>query len=513
MAENLLKKHKRTLSVKKTPVKEVRKTVLVGTYKGNQLEKWPGYYNYPLSKKDTVDVKSAQKVNEIWLFKGAEEGRFYAAEFVGLFTREELKTQFGYPATGKGHGENYLLYKISKTPIYDPETKEAEAVIVRAADFAKRSPKIARQIKAYLESPERKDPIAANLVPKILTKVPPSTLRVCEEAVQMDFFPALIVQTSIANVPRNGCYHIASLFAGCGGMDLGFIGGFDFLGKHYGHTGFDVVWANEINPAACLTYEHNFRTPIICGDVRTAIETLPSNVDLVMGGFPCQDISINGKMAGIHGKRSCLYTYIVEAVRRSKPRAFVAENVGGLLLKQNAYSFNTILSDFNSLGYNVTYHIYHAEDYGVPQTRTRIIFVGTREDIPMFSPPVPLQLCPVTAEEAISDLEDHMEDKFFSHVWSKAVSSREQGNRRLIRDRPGYTIRAECHGNIQFHYKLPRRISMREAARIQSFPDTFIFPCGMRETERQIGNAVPPVLAWYIANSLIEVFKKYDEQN
>ncbi|MDR1072615.1 MAG: DNA cytosine methyltransferase, partial [Treponema sp.] len=73
--------------------------------------------------------------------------------------------------------------------------------------------------------------------------------------------------------------------------------------------------------------------------------------------------------------------------------------------------------------------------------------------------------------------------------------------RKLIADRPGYTIRAECHGNIQFHYSLPRRISMREAARIQSFPDTFLFQSKLRETERQIGNAVPPVLAWHIANA------------
>ena len=72
-------------------------------------------------------------------------------------------------------------------------------------------------------------------------------------------------------------------------------------------------------------------------------------------------------------------------------------------------------------------------------------------------------------------------------------------------DRPGYTIRAECHGNIQFHYSQPRRISMREAARIQSFPDNFIFPCGIRETERQIGNAVPPVLAWHVAKALLKV--------
>ena len=295
---------------------------------------------------------------------------------------------------------------------------------------------------------------------------------------------------------------VVSLFSGCGGMDLGFIGGFDFLGKHYPATGFDILWANELNHAACRTYQHNFKHPIQEGDIKNVIDFMPQEAEVVIGGFPCQDISINGKMAGVNGSRSGLYTYIVEAVKRIKPKAFVAENVGGLLLKQNEYSLNKILEDFNSLDYNISYQLYKAEEYGVPQTRERVIFVGTRKDMPAFVPPAPLKNKPITAKEAMSDLENRSEDKAFSHIWSKAKVSGEQGNRRMVADRPGYTIRAECHGNIQFHYSLPRRISMREAARIQSFPDTFVFPCGLRDTERQIGNAVPPVLAWHIAESL-----------
>ena len=186
---------------------------------------------------------------------------------------------------------------------------------------------------------------------------------------------------------------------------------------------------------------------------------------------------------------------------------FLAENVGSLLLKQHEQSFKTILADFESLDYNVTYKVYHAEEYGVPQTRERIIFVGTRKDLPEFTPPVPLTDNPITCGEALRDLEKRPADKTFSHIWSEAAPSGEQGSRKMIEDRPGYTIRAECHGNIQFHYKLPRRLSMREAARIQSFPDTFVFPCGIRETERQIGNAVPPVLAWYIAQNIQKVLE------
>lgn len=300
---------------------------------------------------------------------------------------------------------------------------------------------------------------------------------------------------------------IVSLFSGCGGMDLGFVGGFDFLGTHYAETGFKIIWANEISSAACRTYRENLGSYIIEGDIEEQIANLPATADIVVGGFPCQDISINGKMLGVHGKRSSLYTYIVEAVKRLNPRVFVAENVGGLLLKQNEYSLKKILEDFNSLGYNLSYQLYHAEDYGIPQTRERIIFIGTKKGLPAFIPSAPTTVTPITAFEALHDLETFPQDKAFSHIWSSAKVSGEQGNRRLIAERPGYTIRAECHGNIQFHYSLPRRISMREAARIQSFPDTFIFPCGLRETERQIGNAVPPVLAWHIANSVNAVIE------
>ena len=282
---------------------------------------------------------------------------------------------------------------------------------------------------------------------------------------------------------------------------MGFVGGFDFLGKSYAKTGFDIVWANELSPAACKTYRKNLGDYIVEGDIKDAIGEMPEYADVIIGGFPCQDISINGKMLGIKGARSSLYTYIVEAVRRVGPKAFVAENVGGLLLKQNKKSLDKIMDDFNSLGYNIVFKLYHAEEYGVPQTRERVFIVGTRKDCAWFSPPKPSEET-ITVEEAIGDLEGMSENRAFAHIWSKAAASGEQGGRRMVANRPGYTIRAECHGNIQFHYSLPRRISMREAARVQSFPDTFVFPCGLRDTERQIGNAVPPVLAWNIACAL-----------
>lgn len=314
----------------------------------------------------------------------------------------------------------------------------------------------------------------------------------------------LFQSATIAKNTHTRTYSVVSLFSGCGGMDLGFRGGFAFLGKRYAKQPFKVIWANELNQAACRTYERNLSENIHCGDIWDFIDKLPTGADVLIGGFPCQDLSINGKGLGINGKRSSLYAAMVEAIKIVKPKVFVAENVKGLLLKTRRESFLKIMEDFNSLGYDVSHELYHAADYGVPQSRERVFIVGTLKSVEKFTPPAPELTSEkwITAKKAIGDLETKEMDERFNHVWSAANVSGEQGNRHLVADRPGFTIRAECHGNIQFHYSLPRRISMREAARIQSFPDNFIFESKLRETERQVGNAVPPVLAWHIAKSV-----------
>lgn len=304
--------------------------------------------------------------------------------------------------------------------------------------------------------------------------------------------------------PMQHPYTVVSMFAGCGGMDLRFRGDFTFLDTYYARLPFDIIWANEINAAACRTYRRNLDQHIICGDIWDHVDMMPQGADVLIGGFPCQDISINGKGAGIQGQRSGLYRAMVEAIKIVSPRIFIAENVKGLLMRHNKASLEQILEDFNALGYTVSYKLYHAANYGVPQSRERVFIVGTREQHKPFVPPA--ECLPKTAwrtaEEAIGDLEGLDHDPSINHIWSLANRSPDQGNRQLDAKNPGYTIRAECHGNIQYHYTLPRRISMREAARIQSFPDNFIFEAKLRETERQIGNAVPPVLAWHMAQAV-----------
>jgi DNA (cytosine-5)-methyltransferase 1 len=298
-------------------------------------------------------------------------------------------------------------------------------------------------------------------------------------------------------------YSVVSMFSGCGGMDLGFRGGFEVFGRRYRSLPFHVVWANDLNTEACKTYERNLAHRILRGDVWQLLDLMPASADVLIGGFPCQDISVNGKRAGVNGQRSGLYKAMVEAIKRLKPKVFVAENVKALL--RHKEWLRQIVSDFEGLGYQLHYQLYQAADYGVPQTRERVLFVGTAKDMKPYVPPAPERSAAnwMTAREAIGDLEDMPQNTQINHIWSLANMSPEQGSRKLVAERPGYTIRAECHGNIQYHYRLARRVSMREAARIQSFPDKFLFMSRLRETERQVGNAVPPILAWHIANSVL----------
>ncbi len=298
-----------------------------------------------------------------------------------------------------------------------------------------------------------------------------------------------------------GRHSVVSLFSGCGGMDLGFVGGFSFGGKFYDRLPFEIIWANDMDRLACDTYAANLGDDHLHrGSIVDVIDTLPESADLVIGGFPCQDVSINGQRSVADGKRTILYKEMVEVIRRTNPKAFVAENVKGLLMSHGKPLFDRMLADFALPGYTVSYRLYLAADYGVPQMRERIFIVGLKGDEPFVHPEaVDTQ---VTAQEALEDLECADENKEWSHIWSKAQRSPEQGNRRLKADKPATTIRAEHHGNVQWHYKLARRISLREAARLQSFPDNFDFVCAMRATERQIGNAVPPVLAWRIAKAI-----------
>ncbi|WP_242836653.1 DNA cytosine methyltransferase [Clostridium sp. BNL1100] len=329
-------------------------------------------------------------------------------------------------------------------------------------------------------------------------------------------------------LPSDKVFTVVSLFSGCGGKDLGFRGDFAVFGKHYERNNFNIIWANDIESHACETYKHNFKHDIVCNDIKNVdINTIPK-ADIVIGGFPCQDFSIAGLRKGLSSERGQLYLEMKRVIEHCQPLAFIAENVEGLTnINGSNETIELIKEDFAKCGYNVTYNLFHATDYGVPQTRKRVFIIGIREDLhktiylpkpdrDQFSKDRPW----MTAKEAIDDLWGKLDaPNIFNHTL-KDVSRAKfyegkklQGNCRISADKPSVTIRAEHHGNIEGHYRTTkpenpdditgwRRLSVRECARIQTFPDDFEFKGAATYTYKQIGNAVPPVLGWYIARAL-----------
>jgi len=320
-------------------------------------------------------------------------------------------------------------------------------------------------------------------------------------------------------------YSVVSLFAGCGGLDLGFTGGFKFLDKKYPKRNFELNWANDVDQSACITFQKNFNHDIVCGDIRRILDgqhipslfdqSLPSTIDVVLGGFPCQDFSHAGKRRGLNSQRGNLYQSMAEVIKRTKPLIFIAENVKGLLTMNDGEAVKTIISDFEKLDYHVKFELLLAANFGVPQMRERVIIVGTKKGVlPPFEYPKPKLTRNnwVNLKSAIGDLEYSKEGEISNHFWSKAKKNKGQGNTTVSATKPGPTMRTEHHGNIEYHWNGKRRLSAREAARIQSFPDNFVFYPSTSSAYKQIGNAVPPVLGWHIATAVQTFLNKYHRQ-
>ncbi len=310
---------------------------------------------------------------------------------------------------------------------------------------------------------------------------------------------------------------VVSLFSGCGGKDLGFIGGFNSLNKHYNKNPYEIVWANDISERACTTYKNNLGNHIICEDIWNINTKKIPKADVVTGGFPCQDFSVAGLRKGFNSKRGLLYLAMKKIIDTLNPKAFVAENVKGLLSMNKGRAIKKIKGDFEKDGYKVKIKLLSAANYGVSQNRERVFIVGIRKGLNVdFQFPEPTHSPGpndhiflkkwVPVRQVIKDLENEAEGKVPNHFWSKAKRfPGTQGNININPNKPGPTMRAEHHGNIEFHYNGTRRLSAREAARIQSFPDDFIFYKSTSDAYRQIGNAIPPVLAWHMARALTKI--------
>ena len=322
---------------------------------------------------------------------------------------------------------------------------------------------------------------------------------------------------------------LISLFSGCGGMDLPF---------H--KAGFEVVWAIDSNPYACKTFSRNIADVIINDSIENIDIAQVPEAEICIGGFPCQDFSLIWKRPGLEGTRGNLYTYFLDFVNKKKPKAFVAENVKGLLSANNYQAIKQIISDFESIapGYLVKPKLYNFADYGVPQFRQRVLLVGIRMDTGFnFVHPQPEygqnRKKPYrTAGEALKNVEAVLDNNKHHKIQTRTVEILNRikpgGNfsdipkdspyyvkgmishiyRRIHPDKPSSTIIAGGGGGTWgYHYLEPRSLTNRERARLQTFPDDFVFEGSTTEVRRQIGNAVPPQGIAAVVEALIPLFK------
>ena len=298
--------------------------------------------------------------------------------------------------------------------------------------------------------------------------------------------------------------------------------------------GYTHVWANDFDKDAVNTYRANLLqkenySSVICEDVHTLDMSSLGDIDVLMFGFPCNDFSTIGKQKGINGIYGPLYTYGVKALKKFKPKVFIAENVSGLTSANSGNAYKLILKSLEDAGYTITPHLYKFEQYGVPQARHRIIIVGIRNDLAsqgiVFKVPEPTIKDPSqykTAGQALTDppiaanaynneMPHHREQtkKFLSYIpeggnaWSSSIPKSLRLNvkgaklsniyKRLSYNKPAYTVTGSGGGGTSmYHWKENRALTNRERARLQTFPDDYRFIGSQQSVKRQIGMAIPP---------------------
>lgn len=310
---------------------------------------------------------------------------------------------------------------------------------------------------------------------------------------------------------------VASLFCGCGGTDVGLLGDFDFLGKHYESNGMEIVYANDIDDNACNIFKENFGITPDNRDIREVKSEEIPEFDILTGGFPCQSFSIiaqNPKRLGVKDERGKLFFEMCRILRERQPKCFIAENVKGILTANKKSAFPLIMKEFEESGYDVQYRILNSANYGVPQKRERVIIVGFRKDLNVnFSfPDVEIE-----DENNFAPLKKVIEKKvdekyFFSeHAVAGMMKKRESMNKGRAQDinKPCNTVGAHLAkvslnstDPVLMEDKRYRRFTPREVARIQSFPDDFELVGSEAAQYRALGNAIPPVMFWYVAKAV-----------
>ena len=308
---------------------------------------------------------------------------------------------------------------------------------------------------------------------------------------------------------------VISLFAGIGGLDTGFI-----------ENGYEVVWANDIDKYAAQTYQANYSSPIILGDLnKINLDEIPS-ADIVIGGFPCQPFSSMGELKGFEDTRGTLFFRIVELIqnqieRGHKPKALVLENVRNLKHHDKGKTFKVIKKTLMDLGYKVYDQVLNSCDYGVPQTRNRTFIVCFSNSETEFSYPEKTDLT-----LTLQDLLEHDVDKkyFLSDRILPTILSNGTGGYKAKSEidlkiaRPLCATMAKMHRACQDNYVTQngrvRRLTPRECARLQGFSDDFIIPVSDTQAYKQFGNAVTAnvsrAVALKVKEALIENGEWYE---
>lgn len=302
----------------------------------------------------------------------------------------------------------------------------------------------------------------------------------------------------MTKLPSNGLT-VLDLFCGGG---LGAVG--------FKAAGFDIVKAIDFDKNAVKSYRYNFGDYVEQADINSVdIGSLP-NTDVIFGGPPCQDYSVAGKGEGADGERGKLVFRYLEIIEEKKPKAFVFENVKGLIGKRHRHTFDALLSKFNEIGYEVSWKLINAWDYGVAQKRERVFIVGIRKDFGInyeFPKPLEGDYRTKVLRDVIGNLPEPIEQDNGLFWAPKSVYTYDQANRIQVMDMPCNTIPAHHNSGQPIHpTEAPRRFTVREALRIQSVPDWYVLPddLSLSAQYRVVGNGIASRVAWYIGKALAE---------
>jgi DNA (cytosine-5)-methyltransferase 1 len=321
-------------------------------------------------------------------------------------------------------------------------------------------------------------------------------------------------------------FNVISLFSGCGGADLGLIGGFTYLDHKYKKLPYNIVHASDINLKAINTYNANFKHQAIVEDI-SKLNFKNTQCDLLIGGFPCQPFSTVNPTKQPELKESQLFWEMARVIKDVKPKVIIAENVKGFYRLKDGYYFNLACKEFERLGYKIYHSLLNASLFGIPQKRERIIIVGIHKSIKLsFLFPEAShgdkkkKIVPLSS--VITSLKPEDPKYYFSKKAVEGVKKAKPNMKRALAqdlNQPCLTITSHL-AKVSLNSRDPvllvdavnelyRRFTPKEAALIQSFPDNFKFEGSESDAYRQIGNAIPPVLMWHIAHQLnIQIFNK-----